>query len=151
MAQIIKGDDLMVFDNQGKSYAFATSHQLNLSGQTTDTTSKDHGIWGSTEISKINWEITSENLYTSDAYDKLVESMMSREPVKLYFGLKSQTDPDKTVADGDYTNWTTTAGYSGNAFITSLTANANTGENATYSVTFSGTGKLVKDSSVSAS
>lgn len=36
--------------------------------------------------------------------------------------------------------------YMGKVYITSLTANANTGENATYSVTLTGTGSIKYDS-----
>jgi TP901-1 family phage major tail protein len=141
---IIKGDDLMLFDEQGKSIAFATSHTLSISADAVDTTSKDHGVWGANEVNKITWEITSENLYTVTAYDSLMEKMLARTPIKVYFGTKKENDPDKTVADGDYQNWTGASGYTGNVYITSLSVNANTGENATYSATFTGTGKLIK-------
>lgn len=141
---IIKGDDLMLFDAQGKSLAFATSHTLSISADAVDTSSKDHGVWGANEVNKITWEITSENLYTEAAYDDLVGKMLAREAITVFFGTKKENDPDKTVADGDYTNWTGAKGYTGKAFITSLSANANTGENATYSATFTGTGKLTK-------
>ena len=146
--QIIKGDDLMLFDEAGKSIAFATSHTLSISGDTVDTSSKDHGIYGSSEVNKITWEITSENLYTDSSYDKLFEKMIARSPIVVYFGSKKETDPDKTVADGDYTNWSGSKGYTGKAYITSLTANANTGENATFSVTFTGCGKISKVTSI---
>ena len=143
MANIIKGDDLMLFD-AGKSLAFATAHTLTITADAVDISSKDHGIWGGNEVNKIKWEITSENLYTVATYDSLFEKMVAREAIKVYFGTKSQNDPDKTVADGDFANWTGASGYAGNAFITSLTANANTGENATFSVTLTGTGKISK-------
>ena len=141
---IIKGDDLMLFDAQGKSLAFATSHTLSISADAVDTSSKDHGFWGANEVNKITWEITSENLYTEAAYDDLVDKMLAREAITVFFGTKKENDPDKTVADGDYTNWSGAKGSKGKVFITSLSANANTGENATYSATFTGTGKLEK-------
>ena len=144
MNTIIKGDDLMLFDEAGKSLAFATSHTLSISADAVDTSSKDHGIWKANEVNKINWELTSENLYTNGAYDTLMEKMVARQPITVYFGTKKETDADKTVADGDYTNWTGASGYTGKVLITSLSVNANTGENATYSATFTGTGKLVK-------
>lgn len=144
MNTIIKGDDLMLFDEAGKSLAFATSHTLSISADAVDTSSKDHGIWKANEVNKINWELTSENLYTNDAYDTLMEKMIARQPITVYFGTKKETDADKTVADGDYTNWTGASGYTGKVLITSLSVNANTGENATYSATFTGTGKLIK-------
>ena len=144
MNTIIKGDDLTLFDEAGKSLAFATSHTLSISADAVDTSSKDHGIWKANEVNKINWELTSENLYTNDAYDTLMGKMVARQPITVYFGTKKETDADKTVADGDYTNWTGASGYTGKVLITSLSVNANTGENATYSATFTGTGKLIK-------
>jgi len=145
-AQIVKGDDLMLFDKDGKSIAYATAHTLTLSGETVDISSKDHGIWGASEVNKITWEITSENLYTDAAYESLFDIMMAREPITVSFGHKAENDPEKTVADGDYENWTPadTGVYQGRAYLTSLVANANTGENATFSVTLTGAGKIIK-------
>lgn len=165
--QIIKGDDLMLFNGtSGKSYAFATAHTLTITADTADTSSKDHGVWTGNEVAKISWEITSENLYTSDGFDSLFNDMINREPIKVIFGLKQKGKADSTVADGDYSNWTPDYGatvpesgnpeapsgntttknmYMGKAYITSLTANANTGENATYSVTLTGTGSIKHD------
>ena len=148
MANIIKGDDLMLFDESGKSLAFATNHTLSISADAVDVSSKDHGIYGASEVNKITWEITSENLYTENSYDELLEKMLERKPITVYFGTKKESDPDKTVADGDYDAWSGAKGYSGKVLITSLTANANSGENATYSATFTGTGKLVKVASI---
>lgn len=144
--KVIKGRDLMLFDDQGKSFAFATSHTLSISAETADISSKDHGIWGGSEVTKFSWEITSENLYTEDNYDDLFDLMLAGEPITVRFGLKSQNDNSLNVADGDYDNWTSkNAGYyEGSVVITSLSANANNGENATYSVTFTGAGKITR-------
>ena len=163
MAQkLIKGDDLMLFNGTtGKSYAYATAHTLTITADTADTSSKDHGVWTGNEVAKISWEITSENLYTSEGFDSLFNDMINRKPIDVAFGLKQQGAADKTVADGDYANWTpeyktdttgeptapstdttTSKMYMGKVYITSLTANANTGENATYSVTLTGTGSI---------
>ena len=142
MSNIIKGDDLMLFDADGHSIAFATSHTLTITADAADINSKDHGQWGASEINKINWEISSENLYTVDAYNTLFDTMISRTSVDVYFAKKAETGTG-TVADGDYQFWTNaTGGYKGKVYITSLTANAATGENATFSVTLKGTGKI---------
>lgn len=162
--QCIKGDDLMLFNGEtGKSYAFATAHTLTITADTADTSSKDHGVWTGNEVAKISWEITSENLYTSEGFDDLFYSLINRKAIEVVFGLKQKGRADSTVADGDYSNWTPDYGaevpenanptapttdnttkemYRGSAYITSLTANANTGENATYSVTLTGTGSI---------
>ena len=154
----IKGSDLMLFVKQTngtvKSLAFATSHTLSISGETTDVSTKDHGIYGATEVTRINWSITTDNLYTVSTFNDLYDRMRTRQTVEVYFCLKTPTERQGTPAtvnlQGDtYDTWhpTTTTGedgYYGKAFITSLDANAASGENATFSATFSGVGALSK-------
>jgi len=102
--KIIKGRDLMLFDKDGHSYAYATNHTLTITAETTDISSKDHGVWGASEVAKYSWEITSENLFTSTDYDKMFTAMLTGEAITVRFGLKTeQTDLTKNVADGDTT------------------------------------------------
>lgn len=51
----IKGSDLMLFV-AGKSVAYATSHTLSVSADTTDTSNKDEGGggWASSDINKLS-------------------------------------------------------------------------------------------------
>lgn len=166
---IIKGDDLMLFDSTGKSIGYATSHTLTLSAEANDISSKDHGIWTGNEVNKISWEITSENLYSTEEFDSLFSAMVARQGIVVYFGTKTSSG-ELTVADDDFNAWslaptanvadsqtesvgsysstgsvtTATHGYKGTAFITNLQANAATGENATFSVTLTGSGKIAK-------
>jgi hypothetical protein len=144
---IVKGQELMLFQN-GESIAFATSHTLTVTGNTTDISTKDHGFFAASSLTSITWEISSENLYTDGAYDKLFDSMVNkREPIDVVFGHYSN---EKTVAlngiaDSTIEAWTapsTGVFYQGKAYITSLTANAANGDNATFSITLSGVGKL---------
>ena len=143
--KVIKGRDLMLFNNQGKSFAFATNHTFTINAETAEISSKDHGIWGGSEVTKFTWEISTENLFTPTNYSSLFDLMLAGTPMKVRFGLKSQTDNTKNVADGDYQNWTSgTEYYEGDAVITSLVANAANGDNATYTATFTGAGKIVR-------
>lgn len=145
--KIIKGRDLMLFDSDGKSLAFATNHTLTITAETTDISSKDHGIWGATEVSKYTWEIQSENLYTEAGYANMFDKMLAGDSMTVKFGLKqTPTPPDATVADSEtLANWSVgTLYYTGDALITSLTANANNGDNATYSVTLTGVSQIKK-------
>lgn len=145
-ANIIKGDDLMLFDASGHSIAYATSHVLTVNAETVDINTKDHGVWGGSEVNKITWEISSDNLYTDDAYDTLFNMLLAKQAVDVYFGHKTETGTG-TVVDGDYDYWTKGTGcYTGKAYITSLVANANSGENATLQVTLKGAGKIEKAS-----
>lgn len=142
MANIIKGDELMVFKG-GSALAYATSHVMTITGNTIDISSKDHGYWGASEVGNITWEVTSENLYTENDYDTLFQSMISKTPVTIVFAQAGNYNENGLASEGGtVVAWTASGGYTGTAVITSLVANANTGENATYSVTFTGKGAL---------
>lgn len=146
MKQILKGDELMLFKDK-KSIAYATSHVLTITGNTVDIASKDHGFWGASEVGSLTWEITSENLYTQDAYDTLFDAMVACTPIDVAFGKVANYNKDGI--DNLTANWapdTATEGSVkyGKAVITSLVANANTGENATFSITLTGQGAITK-------
>ena len=148
---IIAGDDLMVFLN-GASIAYATAHTLTLSSETASINSKDHGVWSGNEVNKRSWSISSENLYTDEDFATLYDAWAAGNKLTLVWGKKAEAST-VVVADGDAANYTpneTTANYwTGSAYITSLTANANTGEKATFSVEFTGTGAFSKNGEIS--
>ena len=146
-ASIIKGNMLMVF-YAGKALGFSTNSTATVTTNTTTVTTKDHGDYPSTLAQSISWEITSENLYTTKEYDDLFTTMMAGDPITVRFGLKqTPADPSMNVADGNmalpYWNSQNTY-YEGKVVITSLVANANNGENATFSVTLTGNGSIKK-------
>lgn len=149
---IQKGTDIMVFVKQDgiyKSIAHATSHTLSVTGETQEVNSKDYGEFGSSTVNKITWEITSENLMTED-YETLFDLMLAKTQLDLVFGMKSITTNIEDQADGAPDYYTpknnVAAGYqgakTGKAYITSLQENAPNGENATFSVTFTGVGAI---------
>ena len=131
----------------GKSIAYATSHTLTLTAETASVNSKDHGIWTGNEVNKRSWEISSENLYSDDEFEGIFDKWVKATPVTLVWCKKKEADT-VVVADCDaeyYTPDNDTAGkkyFTGKAYITNITANANTGEKATFSATFTGTGKF---------
>lgn len=144
MEKIIKGDELMLFKND-KSIAYATSHTLTVNGNAIDISSKDHGYWGASEVGNISWEITSENLYTDKHYGELFDAMVSRSQLSVAFGFASNWNINGlSDTDTEYTLDKTKTYYTGKVYVTSLTANANSGENATISITLTGCGALVK-------
>ncbi len=145
---IIKGDELMLFYN-GNAFAWATSHTLTITGNTVDVATKDHGYWGASEVGNLSWEITTENLYSDDDYDTLFDLMVAKEPITVAFAKASNYSANGLVSvGGDVQAWTPDSSNfrSGQAVITSLSVNANTGENATYSATFTGSGPITKAS-----
>lgn len=141
----IKGGDLMLFID-GKSIAYATSHTLEITGETTDTSNKDEGggDWSSQEVSILSWSASSENLYSEDGegdnYEDLFDLMVAKQPIDAVFAKKSGNATD--VPTG---GWTKSApSYEGKVVITSLSLNAPNGEYASYTAQFQGVGKLEK-------
>lgn len=149
---VIKGGDLMLFVG-GKSIGYATSHTLSISADTKETSSKDSGgKWQTSEVGVLSWSCSSENLCADKAegvgYDELFDMMIARKPIDGVFSLEGNS-PD--LAEGKLGavktgGWTPKAGdgYSGQMLITSLEKNAPNGENATFTVQFTGVGELKK-------
>lgn len=151
--KVRKGNDLMIFID-GASVAFATNHTLTLTTETEDVQSKDSGYNGATMAKRIQWEIQSENLYIDAEYQKLLDYQLGRQYVDVVWGVaKVQTGtetPETGITATDEMaskTWIVDTGvtyYSGKALISSMTLNASAGENATYSVTLTGSGDFEK-------
>lgn len=147
MATKVKGGDLMVFMG-GKSIALATNHTLSITGETQDTSNKDEGggDWSSNEVSILSWEASTENMYTEDdgqgnTYEDLYDAMINKTKLSLVFAVKSGSGTDAPTG-----GWTAgTSGYKGSAYITSLELNAQNGDYASYTATFTGVGALTKN------
>lgn len=141
----IKGGDLMLFLG-GKSIAYATSHSLEITGETQDTSNKDQGSgdWASQEISILSWTASSENLYSEDGagdnFDDLFDLMVAKTPIDAVFSRKAETTTD--VPEGGWTS--KKPSYVGKVVITSLSLNAPNGEFANYTAQFQGVGALTK-------
>ena len=144
--KILKGDQIQLWDYNNGTLAYATSHTLTLTGNTTDISSKDHGWWAATSVGSLTWEITAECLYTYSDFDLLFNKMIRNEKIHLVWGEVDNYDPNGlTTTGGNVQRWIASPNfYSGYAMITSINANANTGENATLSATFTGAGPLIK-------
>lgn len=138
---IILGTDLMLF-KKTKALAAATSCQLTINANTLETSSKDSGKWTANQAAKLSWTASSDNLFTIEDYTSLVDLMITREEVELQFSTCSNSDSENGVPEDGWT--ASTDGYKGKAIITSIDANAADGENATYTVSFTGTGSLTK-------
>lgn len=138
----VKGGDLMLFV-EGSSIAYATSHTLTVGADTTDSSNKDEGGggWASSDVNLLNWSATSENIMGTgkgSGYQALFNLMKSKTKVTLVFAEKSGNATD--VPDG---GWSAGSIYAaGKALITNLVANAPNGENATFTVEFTGVGPL---------
>ena len=143
---IIKGSKLMVFYNNAP-IGFATSHTLSMTTNTSQVSTKDHGDFPATLAQNITWEITAENLYSELGEATYMQIMTSMQPVTLVFAEASNysnTTAQKGLPmEDDGAEWTVgTKVAEGKALLTSFNINAPAGDNATMSVTFTGTGEL---------
>lgn len=142
---IIKGSKLMVFIS-GSPIAFATSHSLSITMNTTEVSTKDHGDFPAVLGKNITWEITTENLYSDTGEAALWNAMKTMQPVTVAFAPASNYDNTSAqpgIVGASSGSWTMdTAIASGKALITSLSVNAPAGDNATLSATFTGVGEL---------
>lgn len=149
----LKGKDFMVFVG-GKAVALATNHTLSLATETSDTSSKDDGIWSDTEITGMSWTASSESIGapTEDAavdisYEELMDMFLAAEPVDVVCGIPKNKSNDGVPEGGWQKPDSTTPSlthYKGKALITALELNAPNKENSSISATFTGVGKLEK-------
>lgn len=151
MNKTIKGGDMMVFLG-GKSIAVATSHTIDINMEVKQTSSKDSGgKWETNEAGVLSWSAKSENITSAGkaglTYDDLVDLMIERKPVHLVLAPK-QGDGDEVPEEG----WSAEPGKGreGDAYITAVSKSDPNGDNSTFSVDFTGTGKLSKVAEVAA-
>jgi hypothetical protein len=154
--ELMKGSRLMVFVEGTTAgvyepIGFATSHTLSMTKNTSQVSTKDHGDYPATIGQNITWEVTAENLYSDAGEGKYMELMNSMNTVTLEFAEASEynnygsDELEKGIVqpEGDNENWTPGSVIArGQALVTSFSINAPAGDNATMSVTFTGTGAL---------
>ena len=153
---IVNGTDLMVFLG-GYSIAYATNHSLSTSAETTTTSrkTKDNtgGAWQTSKVTNFSWSLSSENLYTTGVdhgnnFKQLFTIYKAGQPVDVKFCCKKES-----LINAPELGWTpgTSNVFSGKAIITSMELNAPDGEDASYTVEFTGDGELKYDETVTES
>lgn len=152
---IIKGRNMMLFisatETSGfKSIAQATNHTLTISADTSDISTKDiySGKWQSSEVNTLSWSCSSENLVCDDGegatYEDLVDYMIKGTKIWGVFGMRTgDYNGETNVTTGGWTPLSTD-GLKGQMIITNLVKNAPNGDNASFTVDFTGVGPLTK-------
>lgn len=150
--RIIKGSDLMIFVD-GKVIGFATSCEIQMSAETSETSNKDSGNgWSSAAITKRSWTASSDNLYAESAYTgehtfaSLFNYYSNGTPVTLMWSpnQNSAKTTGRVAEVEDAGGWVATGTpFSGKAIITSLSATASNDDNASFSVEFTGISPIV--------
>lgn len=134
MGKYKKGIDFLIgvtVNDEMKILGGQRSATLNRSADTIDVTNKESEGWQENLAGLKNWGIDTDGLVVenSEAYDYLEECFMESKEVDAYL--------------------TTPMGkkYTGKAIITDFPLEAPYDDAATYSVTFTGSGKLKKNDS----
>lgn len=137
--EFIEGRDLMLYVDTAsvegspkwEATAAATSHTISYSGETKERVTKDtaNGAFSEKSVTKLSVSITCEALTVFGAtigFEKLLELMKARKPVKLKYGFSTEESNDK-YEEGKFV-------------ITSLEQNSPADDDATYSATFENSG-----------
>ena len=148
---IIKGGHLMVFVEKNGTLTpigFATSHSFSKTLNTQEISCKDFGDVAAVLPQNYSWTMQTDNLYSINGYKDLNNAFKNMEKVLVYFGETNyrQTSVQESIVDvEDAQEWRKEGfGEQGYAYITSLDVTATSGENATFSATFTGTGNLTE-------
>jgi len=128
----IDGGDILLSVN-GNVIGCATSHSIEITSETRDTSCKGSGSWGSMEYSRLGWSGSADVLFNLgdtgsnttylDVWDLLVS--------KTFITITSEYKEGADVFTQE-----------GQAVISSLSKSAGDKENATFTVSFSGRGEL---------
>lgn len=150
----IEGHDIMLFDNQGKSFAFGTNSTLSIETAMNDVSDKDTSIYGSQEPGRITWNISSDHTFEIGTFYDFFDWQQDQDKKMVWYGLRSgykgsdAFDPTSEVNDGSTDGNRTIDTYSyalcGYVYLQSLSQNASNGDKANYSVTLVGAGPLEK-------
>ena len=156
----LNGSDLMAFaekDGKLQSIAYATNHQLQVTMNTKDTSTKDNGngMWQNFEAGLMSWTLQTDNLMSDSAenglsMNDLFDMMLTRTPIVVAFSLQTNNIDYEKKLDEEFVapkgGWTPDENnmYKGKALVTNFQMNAQNGEKATATATFTGCGNLQK-------
>jgi hypothetical protein len=129
---VIDGGDILL-EVDGKTIGCATSHSIEVTSETRDTSCKGSGDWSSVEYSRLAWSGSTDVLFNLEdsgdyvRYTDLWDLLVSKTVITI----------TSTYSEGDDEFVQT-----GEAVIASISKTAGDKENATFSVSFTGRGAL---------
>lgn len=140
---IIKGQNLRLTVG-GKFVAFATSCTVHVSANMEETSTKDStNDFTEQEITGLSWDVSTDALFSVDTdatgingYDAL-DLILAKTAVTIEFERAASTN-NRSVVTGYK--------YSGSAYVNDVSVNATNRQNASYSLSATGTGSLTKSS-----
>lgn len=139
---LVNGTDLILrvggTSSNDNPIAFATSCSLEVSMDEIDQTNKDSAGWKSIIGGLRSWSVSSDALYQNEAeasrtgFIELWDKIENRTKVYVELTVTSASSADSNKY------------YHGEAYVTSLSVNGGTEDQATYSVSLTGSGVLTE-------
>lgn len=119
--------------------AYASSASISMNHNLRDTSTKDSGGWRDQLEGQRDWEVSVEGMLIFTNLDgSAVTGLTANELYSTYIYTRTQFELKfSTEVTGDI-KWT------GQAFLTSLSADTPNEDSSTFSASFSGTGELVQ-------
>ena len=119
--------------------AYASSASISMNHNLRDTSTKDSGGWRDQLEGQRDWEVSVEGMLIFTNLDgTAVTGLTANELYSTYIYTRTQFELKfSTEVTGDI-KWT------GQAFLTSLSADTPNEDSSTFSASFSGTGELVQ-------
>lgn len=156
-SKALEGKDVMLFID-GKTIALATSCSLNVTRGSTDSSSKDDGVWETDVPGNMSWTANGDSLFAPKegldeaqiAYDGLFKAMSDGKDVEFIFGQVSNPDKNGLPDSGGWLP-PSTNGYVGKAHVTELGWSNPKGSSSTMTASFKGNGPLRPQSEVAES
>jgi predicted secreted protein len=123
----------------GTKVAYATSASISMNHNLRDTSTKDSGGWRDQLEGQRDWEVSVEGMLIFTNLDgTAVAGTTADELYSTYIYARTQFELKFTTEVTGDIKWT------GQAFLTSLSADTPNEDSSTWSGSFSGTGELVQ-------
>ena len=117
--------------------AYSTSCSLEISADEIDQTNKESGGWKSIILGSRSWSISADALYQNEA------AASKKSFIDFFANVENRTTVYVELTIAGASNTDANVFYSGQAFVTSLSVNGGTEDQATYSVSLTGSGALI--------
>tara|TARA_R110000787_G_scaffold23265_1_gene66773 strand:- start:1848 stop:2282 length:435 start_codon:yes stop_codon:yes gene_type:complete len=123
----------------GTKIAYATSASISMNHNLRDTSTKDSGGWRDQLEGQRDWEVSVEGMliFTALGGGAISGETMNELYTAYIYSRDVFTLTFNTAVTGDI-------GWTGQAFMTSLSADTPNEDSSTWSASFSGTGELVQ-------
>lgn len=137
---VLLGNDLLLFVD-GVAVGHAKSHTVSISANVIDKSSKDDKTWNTKHSGRLTWNVSTDGLVSYDDtrcnYEALYTKMVAKTQVVLVSALIDAANTTQAFTPLDSI-------YTGTAIISSVELTSPDDDNATFSVSFEGTGSFIK-------